>query len=189
MCEPTTLMMASLALTAGSGLYGAAAANEAGKAEQRAADQNAAVARNQSEQAKQIGNIEEERQLRRVRAALGTQRATLAANGLDVNSGTALDLQAETAGFGAADALNLRANALRQAWGFDVEAVNQTNRGRAARAAGRNQAIGTLLTTASSMTGQAYSGGMFGGKSTAAPRKSYNPGRLDKSGNPFTLQG
>jgi len=181
--------MASLALTGASGLYGAAAANEAGKAEQRAADQNAAVARNQAEQAKQIGNVEEERQLRRVRAALGSQRAAIAANGLDVNTGTALDLQAETAGFGAADALNLRANALRQAWGFDVDAVNQTNRGRAARAAGRNQAIGTLLTTGASMVGQAYSGGMFGAKSTPATLKPYNPGRLDKSGNRMTLGG
>lgn len=162
MCEPTTLMVASLALTGASGLYSASAAREAGKYEQQVANRNAAIADQQAEQARQIGNMDEERQLRRVRAALGSQRAALAANGLDINSGTALDLQAETAGFGAADALNLRSNALREAWGFNVEATNQRNSGRAARAQGRNAAIGTLLTTGASMAGQAYSGGMFG---------------------------
>lgn len=186
MCDPATLLISSLALTGASGLYGAAAANEAGKAEQRVADQNAAVARQQAEQAKQIGNIEEERQLRRVRAALGSQRAAIAANGLDVNSGTALDLQAETAGFGAADALNLRANALRQAWGFDVESVNQTNRGRAARTAGRNQAIGTLLTTGASMAGQAYSGGMFGG-GTSSSRINVPVQRIQRTRMPVQI--
>lgn len=186
MCDPATLLISSLALTGASGLYGAAAANEAGKAEQRVADQNAAVARQQAEQAKQIGNIEEERQLRRVRAALGSQRAAIAANGLDVNSGTALDLQAETAGFGAADALNLRANALRQAWGFDVESVNQTNRGRAARTAGRNQAIGTLLTTGAGMAGQAYSGGMFGG-GTSSSRINVPVQRIQRTRMPVQI--
>lgn len=189
MCEPTTLAIASLALTGVSGVYQASAARAAGRYEQQVAERNATIAEQQAEQAKQIGNIEEERQLRRVRAALGTQRAALAANGLDVNSGSALDLQAETAGFGAADALNLRSNALRQAWGFQVEATNMRNAGRAARAQGRNAAIGTLLTTGASMAGQAYGAGMFGGPRSVKPVKPYNPGRLDKSGNPFTLGG
>ena len=161
MCEPTTLLLGSLALTGASGLYQASAARAAGRYEQQVAERNATIADQQAEQARQIGNIEEERQLRRVRAALGAQRAALAANGIDVNSGTALDLQAETAGFGAADALNLRSNALREAWGFKVDATNQRNAGRAARAQGRNQAIGTLLTTGAQMAGTAYSAGMF----------------------------
>lgn len=188
MCEPTTLMIASLALTGLGGVQTARAQRAAGEAEARAAEQNARTAQQQADQARQIGNIEEERQLRRVRAALGSQRAALAANNLDINTGTALDLQAETAGFGAADALNLRANALRQAWGFEVEATNSRNRASAARANARNAMMGTLITTGASMFGTAYSGGMFG-KSSAAGGKVYNPGKLDKSGNPYTLGG
>ena len=167
MCAPVPpMLMASLALTGASGLYQASAARAAGRYEQQVAERNATIADQQAEQARQIGNIEEERQLRRVRAALGSQRAALAANGIDVNSGTALDLQAETAGFGAADALTLRSNALREAWGFQVEGTNLRNQGRAARAQGRNQAIGTLLTTGASMAGMAYQGGMFGSGSS-----------------------
>lgn len=168
MCEPTTLMIATLGLNAAAGAYTASAQRAAGEYEQQVAERNATIAEQQAEQARQIGNMEEERQLRRVRAVVGSQRATLAANGLDVNSGTALDLQAETAGFGAADALNLRSNALREAWGFKVDATNQRNAGRAARAQGNNQAAGTLLTTASNMVSQAYSGGMFGSGGSAA---------------------
>lgn len=188
MCEPTTMMMASMALTAVGGIQAASAQRAAANAEARSAEQNARVAQQQAEQARQIGNIEEERQLRRVRAALGAQRASLAANGLDINTGSALDLQAETAGFGAADALNLRANALRQAWGFEVDATNSQNRARAARANGRNAAIGTLLTTGAQIGSMGYSSGMFGGGNAAGTGKVYAP-RRDKSGTPFTLGG
>lgn len=168
MCEPTTLAIAAMGLTAASGVYTASAQRAAGRYEQQVAERNATIAEQQAEQAKQIGNIDEERQLRRVRAALGSQRAALAANGLDINSGSALDLQAETAGFGAADALNLRSNALREAWGFNVEATNQRNAGRAARAQGRNSAFGTLLTTGASVAGMGYQSGMFGAGSSAS---------------------
>lgn len=156
MCAVAPLMAASMVLTAIGGIQQASAQRAAASAEAQAADQNARVAQQQAEQARQIGNIEEERQLRRVRAALGAQRAALAANGLDINTGSALDLQAETAGFGAADALNLRANALRQAWGFEVDATNSKNRARAARAQGRNSAMGTLITTGAQLATMGY---------------------------------
>lgn len=153
MCEPTTLAVASLVLTGIGGVTTYRAQRAAADTAEQIAEQNAGIARQQAEQERQIGNIEEERQLRRVRAALGTQRATLAANGLDINTGTALDLQAETAGFGMADALNIRTNALRRAWGFEVDAVNSTNEGRARAAGYRNDAMGTLITTGASLAG------------------------------------
>lgn len=151
MCNPAiipVLQWVGAGLAVVGGVQQARAAKAAGEAQAQADETNARIGRTQAEQARQIGNMEEERQMRRVRAAVATQRATQAANGLDVNSGTALDLQAETAGFGAADALNLRSNAIRQAWGFEVGAVNDLNSASAARSAGRNAATGTMLTTA-----------------------------------------
>lgn len=152
MCNPAVipvLQWVGAGLAVVGGVQQARAAKAAGEAQAEADEANAKIGRQQADQARQIGNLEEERQMRRVRAAVATQRATQAANGLDVNSGTALDLQAETAGFGAADALNTRSNAIRQAWGFEVGAVNDLNSASAARAAGRNSATGTMLTTAS----------------------------------------
>lgn len=163
MCEPTTIAYGIAAVLAvAGGVQTARAQSAAAEAQAQADETNARIGRTQAEQARQIGNMEEERQMRRVRAAVATQRATQAANGLDVNSGTALDLQAETAGFGAADALNLRSNAIRQAWGFEVGAVNDINSASAARAAGSNAATGTLLTTAGQVAGMYGSTNGFG---------------------------
>ena len=191
MCEPTTIAygVSALLMVAG-GVQTARAQKAAGEYQAQVDEQNAKIGRQQADQARQIGNMEEERQMRRVRAAVATQRAAQAANGLDVNSGTALDLQAETAGFGAADALNIRSNALRQAWGFEVGAVNDINSASAARAGGRNASTGTLLTTGAQVAGMYNSSGGFGmaGKGGKQP-KIYNPGRLDKSGNRMTLGG
>lgn len=191
MCEPTTIAYGVAAVLAvAGGVQTARAQKAAGEAQAQADEANARIGQQQAEQARQIGNMEEERQMRRVRAAVATQRATQAANGLDVNSGTALDLQAETAGFGTADALNLRSNAIRQAWGFEVGAVNDINSASAARAAGSNAATGTMLTTASQVAGMYAGSNGFGmGGGGGKPVKAYNPGRLDKSGNRMTLQG
>lgn len=191
MCEPTTIAygVSALLMVAG-GVQTARAQKAAGEYQAQVDEQNAKIGRQQADQARQIGNMEEERQMRRVRAAVATQRAAQAANGLDINSGTALDLQAETAGFGAADALNIRANAIRQAWGFEVGAVNDINSASAARAGGRNAATGTMLTTGAQVASMyAGSNGFgLGGGGTKQP-KIYNPGRLDKSGNRMTLGG
>lgn len=179
MCEPTVLAVASLALGVYSGVQTSKAQKAAGEYQQQVADQNAAIGRNQAEQARQIGNIEEARVRRQARAAVASQRAALAANGLDINSGTALDLQAETAGFGEADALTARSNALRQAWGFEVGAVNDVNQGRAARAAGQNAATGTLLTTGANLAGGVYGGyqsGTFGGGSSSSGKTKTKTG-------------
>lgn len=189
MCNPAiipVLQWVGAGLAVVGGVQAARAQKAAGEYQAQVDEQNAKVGRQQADQARQIGNMEEERQMRRVRAAVATQRAAQAANGLDVNSGTALDLQAETAGFGTADALTMRSNAIRQAWGFEVGAVNDINSASASRAAGSNAATGTMLTTAANAF--SFVGGAAGGKGVK-PTKTYNPGRLDKSGNRMTLVG
>ncbi len=118
------------------------------------AQQNAKVAGLQAENARQIGNIEEERQRARVRQMIATQRASFAANNVDAASGTALEVLGDTAGYGYADATQIRSNALREAWGFKVDAANSRSRAQAARYNGRIGALGTLLTTGAQAAGQ-----------------------------------
>jgi hypothetical protein len=85
---------------------------------------------------------------------LGAQRARLAAGGVDVGSGSALDLLMNTAGIGEQDALTIRNNAAREAWGLRTQAKDQQAQARFARAAGLYGAGSTLLTGA----GQVLSG-------------------------------
>jgi hypothetical protein len=133
---------------------------ESQKAEARynAAVENdkAKIADAQAEQALQLGNIEEERQRARVRAAIGSQRVALAANNIDASSGSALDLIGETAQFGEEDALAIRANAAREAWGYKVGANDSRNQAKLTKTAGKNRATATLLNTGAQLGQQGY---------------------------------
>lgn len=176
MCEPTTiLLVSSMVLTAAGGVYKADAEKKAGQYQAEVADQNAKLNDFRAEQAGQIGAIQEEQHRAKVRQLAGTQRANLAANGVDLGSGTALDMVTETYTMGEQDALMVRYNAMNEAWGFRTEAVNDRNRGRFAKAQGKNAAMGTYLTTAASLAGQGYQGfasGAFGGGSGAKAAKA-----------------
>jgi hypothetical protein len=94
------------------------------------------------------------------RALIGAQRAALGASGVDISTGSAVDVQADAAGIGELEALTIRNNARREAYGYEVDALNLRTRAAMTRVAGRNQASGlrdaatsTLLTGALSTYG------------------------------------
>lgn len=154
MCDPVTLTAVSIGGTLLAGGVQAYGQRQQAKYEAEVATQNAKIADMQAENAKQIGNIEEERQRARVRQMIATQRASFAANNVDTGTGTALEVLGDTAGYGYADATQIRSNALREAWGFKVDAANSRGRAQAARYNGRIGALGTLLTTGAQAAGQ-----------------------------------
>lgn len=63
----------------------------------------------------------------------GSQRAALAANGGDLGSGNAAEIQASTEMMKEIDKNTVEANAVRRAWGYRTEAVNATNEARMKR--------------------------------------------------------
>lgn len=106
---------------------------------------NAAIADQQAVDAMRRGAIEEEEQRARVRAVLGAQRATMGANNVVSSSGSPLGLLADTAQFGELDALTIRNNAAREAYGYRVESMNARNRGQLARRQGSLGAASSIL--------------------------------------------
>lgn len=72
-----------------------------------------------------IARAEKDVKRRRLEAkkTIGAQRASFGAQGIALDSGTALEAQEETAAFSASDVLTLRNNAWREAWGYKVEAM------------------------------------------------------------------
>ena len=85
-----------------------------------------------------------------VRGIIGQQRAGIAANNIDVAFGSAVDTQADAAFLGELDALTIRTNAAREAWGYDVQASDLTARAAIARRTGVYQeAAGRQGATAS----------------------------------------
>jgi hypothetical protein len=136
---------------------------------------NAKIADLQAKDAEVRGDIEEDRFRKGVEQYIGAQRAAFSASNIDVNFGSAVDVQADTAFQGELDALTIRNNAMRESWGFKVEAVDQRARahvarksGLAAAEAGRSQrtqarlgALGTVLGTGTSLLAARY--GFSGG--------------------------
>lgn len=77
---------------------------------------------------------------------VGSQRAAMAAQGIVLDDGSALDIQEDTAAMGAEDAMTVRNNAWREAWGFRTQASDYRGQAKFARMAARNEARTTLLT-------------------------------------------
>lgn len=162
MCEATTiLMVAGLVLGVAGGVQQAKAQKAAAEAQEEQSKENAKAASAQAENAVLAGQVEEDRRRQQTRQFLASQRSAFAANNVDMSMGTPMELLGDTAAIGEQDALTIRANAAREAWGYKVDANNSMNQGRMAKAAGKNAATGTYLTTAANalQQGSSLSGG------------------------------
>lgn len=90
------------------------------------------------------------------------QRATMAANGIDLGSDTAVNILSTTDYMGEVDANTVEANSVRSAFGYRAQAVNSSNNASSARASARGispvgTATGTLLSSAGQVAGSWYS--------------------------------
>lgn len=77
----------------------------------------------------------------------GEQRVAFAAQGTDVNSGTAADVQLGTEYQGIEAAKTVRNNAIREALGFKTQALDSRNQGAMGKIAARNSATNSILTS------------------------------------------
>lgn len=119
-----------------------------GKYEKGVADANSRFLERQADDAISKGETEARRHESATRGLIGRQRAAAAANGVDINSGSALDAQESAAGMGAIDALTIRNNAYAEAFGYRMGALNQKNAGKYGMRASRFVAGQTLLGSA-----------------------------------------
>lgn len=90
---------------------------------------------------------------------LGAQKVNAAAQGLDINSGSAADLQAETQNMSEADINTIKNNAWREAWGYRVQANNYEGQARMTEIGGKYGAKATALTGGIQAAGYIAQGG------------------------------
>lgn len=94
----------------------------------KVAKNNAQVAEWQAADAKTRGDAAANNVRRKYAALEGTETASLAARGIDISEGSANALLTDTSFFSDVDQRTTRANAAREAWGYQVQAQNfQTN--------------------------------------------------------------
>ncbi len=84
------------------------------------ARQRAGIAAQQAADARQRGEIAVQKQRDLTGQRIGTQTAQLAAQGTDLE-GSPTDILGDTARAGEHDALTIRSNAAREAWGYEVQ--------------------------------------------------------------------
>ncbi len=168
MCEPVTLstgamwaLGASAAVTAVSTYTAYQANKEAGEANAQIAENNARLAAADAETERALGDRESQQQTWRMRALEGQQRAAIAAQGVDSQIGTPMELLGESAMLGEVDQQTIRLNAARRAWGFSAQSQNIRNQARVDRYNTRQRGTATILGGLSSMAGygrMAYGG-------------------------------
>lgn len=173
-----TLLAVSLGATVAGGVTSAVGASYSSKAtsnmykyqegvaqiNQRISEQNAAYARS-------VGEVEAQKSGMRSRFQLGGIRTAKAAGNIDVNTGSAKEVQESQEAIGRHDQSIIRSNAARQAYGYEVEATGAKasagmygTASENALTAGKFGVASTLLSTAGSVASKWYgANASFGG--------------------------
>lgn len=161
--------MAPLALVAGIGgtalnAVGSYQSNMAKSAQSayqaQVAANNAKIAEQDARFTIQAGETAATNQGLKTRAMVGQQKAAQGASGIDVNTGSAVDVRAGTESIGMLDALTLRSDAVKRAYAKEVEATSDTAQSQLLTSESEQEAsaapigaFGTLLSGASSVAG------------------------------------
>lgn len=107
---------------------------------------NKKLAEEQAEDAIKRGEKDASLLKKRGKQVKGAQRAALAAQGIEVDSGSAADLQADTDEAVQLDVQAAKNNAWREAWGYRAQALSYGFQGEMEYAASRTKARNTLIT-------------------------------------------
>lgn len=121
------LQIAGLAFQTVGAINQAQAQRQAYEYQAQVARNNATLAQYQAKDAIEAGAHEEQGRRLKTAAMFSDQRASLAANGIDLGEGTATDLLATTKYIGEIDALTVRDNAAKRAWGYRVQGQDFTD--------------------------------------------------------------
>lgn len=166
----STFQIASLALTGISGLTSLIGSQQQAAQEAKALKYQAAVDNNnkiiqERQAADAISRGKNEEMLHRIKIGQlkGQQVNAFAKNGVEVDSGSALDVLSDTAQIGELEALTIRSNAARDAYGYQVNAMNYDASAKNNLAAAKNvkksatmSGVGTVLSTAGSVSDKWY---------------------------------
>lgn len=158
------------AVTSMVGAGQAAGANSAYAAyNAQVAENNRLISEQNSKMASAVGNQQATIEGEKTRATVGAIKAQQAASNIDVNKGSAVDVRSSAAELGELNALTVRSNAARAAYGYDVQAsgaagqagLDRAMAGNAANA-GTTTQISSLLAGASSLGSQYATGKRLG---------------------------
>ena len=156
MCaDPVTLAIIGTAVSAiGTGVTAMQAYSQQ-KYQQKVANENAKLEDAAARDALERGKQAVQQQQRQLSAEMGAQRASMAANGIDVNFGSAAAFRGDTAMLGQEDAQTIRENNIREVQGFERSAGNYRAKAQAASQAASGAIVSGAFGVANTILGGA----------------------------------
>lgn len=164
MCDPAAAVMVV------SMVVGAYSSHEQGQAQKSAARFNARESENEAVRTRNKGVEEEVKHRQKVAQLISRQRAQLGASNVDLNTGSAFDIQEDARILGDADALRIRSNFEDQSGSLSRSADLINFQGDAAARAGNISAAGSLISAA----GKGVSSNWYNSDSAAVTTNATN---------------
>lgn len=125
------------------------------------------------------GEINAENESMKNRAKLGAIKAGYGASGIDVNTGSAADVQAAQVGLGELDALTIKSDAAQRAFGYKTQSELQRAGAKNAKTAGYIDAATSMISAAGSAFGSMPPGDVTAPSSLSTSLPSAQPWEVD----------
>lgn len=149
MCDPVSISLAvGTAVSAASVGYGAMVSSAQSKYEAKVADANAKQASEAARTSQEQGQREQIILMREISQRKGLQRASLAANGIDLDFGSAATMQDDMTQLGREDIAALDRNTEDRTKGLLINAANYRGKAAASRAAANGAMTAGFLNVA-----------------------------------------
>lgn len=136
---------------AGGALFSASAEQSAANAQKRIARMNAEISEGNAASTMAAGESEAERFGMKAKADAGAIKTHQAASGVDINSGSAVDVQDSHRALSMFDTMTIKSNAAREAYGFKVKALDFRNEAAMAKARANSAMIAGVFNATSSL--------------------------------------
>jgi len=143
----STAAVFSGGLNLASGISQYSASNMQGRYAQAAAEDNARLIDRQAADVVRRGFNEASLYKKKIKQTQASQKVSLAAQGIEISGDTALQILQETAEIGEVDAMTIRNNAYRQAYGLKAQAIDLRAQGKFSRAEASARGMSSLVTS------------------------------------------
>lgn len=156
MCDPVSISLAAAtAVTAAGQGYSAMQQAAMGRYQSKVNEQNARLSSEQARDAQERTKLEARQLYRKIGATSGQQTAAMAANGIDLSFGSAVDVQRDTAMQGAEDVAQLYKSGYEEARGLEINASNYRSQAAADRANAHASIVSGVFGVGSTILGGA----------------------------------
>lgn len=163
MCDPVTLTIAATAVAAGGQIMKGVGESQQYRYQANIDDQNAQLAAQQANDSNQNTNLEAQRRYRDASKVQGEQTAAMAANGLDLNFGSPVNVQQDSKMIANEDIAQIYKGGFERTRGFDINSWNYQSQAAAGRAKAKGAVMQGIFGAASTALGGASQVGKMGG--------------------------